>query len=67
MITQWIKETLRGGDRVSIDYPNDGYFMATKGYAYIKYSNGDCIFLNVVNGEYQVYQIETDDGILYKY
>ena len=64
MIDQWIKEALRGGNTVVIDYPDGGFFKAKKEEeAFIKYSTGDCLYLTYMNGEYRIYQIDTHDGL----
>lgn len=43
-------------------YPNEGLAVKVNGYyEYIKYSNGDRIWLKVVNGEYIVTMVCTHD------
>jgi hypothetical protein len=64
MITQWINEALRGGNKVTIDYPDGGFLTAQKEKsAIIKYNTGDCIWLDYIDDEFQIWLIITCDDV----
>lgn len=61
MIDQWIKDALKGGTKVVIDYENGAFFTASQPLAFIRYNTGDCVWFRNVDGTYQVSRIETHD------
>jgi hypothetical protein len=62
MITQWIKDALRGGDRIVIDYPDGAFFTAKRDKeAFIKYNTGDCVWFRYIDNEFKVCRIDTFD------
>jgi hypothetical protein len=60
-IDQQLKAILGNNDKVNKDYPEGGFVMVDKSTAFVKYNTGDCIWFVLVDGEYRVRRIETND------
>jgi hypothetical protein len=65
-IDQWIKNSLGDNEKVVIDYPDGGFFVANKEGAFIKYNTGDCVYFKVIDGSYRVSKIDTHDDLFYE-
>jgi hypothetical protein len=66
-IDQLLKDALGNAVRVSKDYAEGGFLMVRTDFAFIRYNTGDCVWFDVVEGNYRVSRIDTSDDLVLKF